>query len=66
MPSTRYGASLPSTISSRPTGEAKSCSMEPRSHSPATVRAVRSTALIARMYAARPGTMKSAERPAGL
>ena len=31
-----------------PTGEAKSCSIEPRSHSPAMVSAVRSTALIAR------------------
>ncbi len=47
MPSTRYGRSLPSTISSRPTGDAKSCSIEPRSHSPAMVSAVSSTALMA-------------------
>ena len=38
---------MPSTISSRPTGEAKSCSIEPRSHSPATVSAVSSTAAMA-------------------
>ncbi len=53
-------------ISNRPTGDAKSCSIEPRSHSPATASAVSSTAPMAMRYAVIPGTRKTAERASGL
>ena len=56
-PIARYGRSLPSTISSRDTGVAASCSIVPRSHSRAMVRAVSSAAMMDMMIAISPGTI---------
>ena len=53
-------------ISSRFAGVAKSCSIEPRSYSRATVSAVSITATMARMKVISPGRMKMALRRPGL
>jgi hypothetical protein len=56
-PIPRYGSSLPSTTSSRPTGVEASCSIVPRSHSRAIVRAVSIAAMIDMITATSPGTI---------